>query len=63
MHERHPEPRSGARHHLVAEHRPAGRPPDLLDIGAAQAAGEHVDRLAGAGRLGCFAHGWLPGRI
>ena len=48
------------RRHLVTEHRPRGRGADLLDVGAAQPAGEHPDERAVPVRLGHVGEPRLP---
>ena len=45
---------------LVAEHRPRGRGADLLDVGAAQPAGEHADERAVPSGSGTSASRRLP---
>ena len=48
---------------LVTEHGPAGRAAELLDVGAAEAAGAHAHEQAGAGRLGQVGELRQPVRV
>ena len=48
---------------LVPEHRAGGRAAELLDVGAAQTAGEYADELAGACRLGQLGELGQPVRV